>query len=233
MNLSTLPPEICGVICTELKELGGNLALLCRTSRNLYREAQRILYHSVDLRGRQMHAVTSWAYTVTEHTHLAERMHALTLQPSSVESLDISDVAKLVKALSKCINLKELRGAHEWMLSGVHSTSRSSGIWCPSKDGGTTIFGRRRRKSVCFRSPPCGNCLPSKINCSMLLLSGPPPWILYRRDPYSESRLGSICPGRVGIRSIFHPGHSDIYCGLRARLATSEHYRAPEIVLAP
>ncbi|KAJ7893447.1 hypothetical protein B0H14DRAFT_3427517 [Mycena olivaceomarginata] len=118
MNLSTLPPEICGVICTELKDLGGNLALLCRTSRNFRREAQRVLYHTVDLRGRKMRAVDSWAHTVTRNAHLAERVHALALQLPSIGSLDVSDVTKLVKALNKCINLKELRGAHEWMLSG-------------------------------------------------------------------------------------------------------------------
>ncbi|KAJ7368978.1 hypothetical protein DFH08DRAFT_37061 [Mycena albidolilacea] len=116
MSFSTLPPEICGSVCHELKELGGNLAPLCTTSRNFSREAQRILYHSVDLRGREMRAVTSWAYTITEHTHLAERVHALVLP--AIESLDMSDNAKFVKALRKCINLKELRGAHGWMLSG-------------------------------------------------------------------------------------------------------------------
>ncbi|KAJ7887616.1 hypothetical protein B0H14DRAFT_2695560 [Mycena olivaceomarginata] len=119
MTFSTLPPEICGVICTELRELGGNLALLCRTSRNFSREAQRILYHSVDLRGRKLRAVKSWAHAVTQHTHLAERVHALALQlPPNIDSLDASDTTKIVKALRKCVNLKELRGVHGWMTSG-------------------------------------------------------------------------------------------------------------------
>jgi hypothetical protein len=118
MTFSTLPPEICGVICTELKELGGNLALLCRTSRNFSREAQRILYHSVDLRERKMRAVKSWARAVTQHTHLAERVHALALQlPPNIDSLDAS-ATKIVVALRRCVNLKELQGVHGWMTIG-------------------------------------------------------------------------------------------------------------------
>ncbi|KAJ7862588.1 hypothetical protein B0H14DRAFT_2575255 [Mycena olivaceomarginata] len=91
MSFSTLPPEICGSICHELKELGGNLTPLCTTSHNFSREAERILYHSVDLRGCELPAI---------------------------KSLEILDIAKIAKALRKCINLKELRGHHEWMLSG-------------------------------------------------------------------------------------------------------------------
>ncbi|KAJ7368956.1 hypothetical protein DFH08DRAFT_947840 [Mycena albidolilacea] len=119
MSFSALPPEIYGSICHELNELGSNLAPLCTISRNFSREAQRILYHSVDLRGREMCAVMSWAYTITEHTHLAERVHALVLQLPAIKSLDISDNAKIVKALRKWINLEELRGAHGWMISGL------------------------------------------------------------------------------------------------------------------
>jgi hypothetical protein len=118
MSFSTLPPEICGSICHELKELGSNLAPLCTTSRNFSHEAEHILYHSVDLRGREVRAVMSWAYTITEHTHLTERVHALVPQLPAIESLEILDKAKIVEALRKCINLKELRGAHGWMLSG-------------------------------------------------------------------------------------------------------------------
>ncbi|KAJ7368993.1 hypothetical protein DFH08DRAFT_947874 [Mycena albidolilacea] len=117
MSFSTLPPEICGAICAEVKELRGNLAVLCTTSRNFCREAQRILYHSVDLQGREMRATKSWARAVTQYTHLAERMHALTLQLPSIESLDVSDIAKIVKVLSRCINLKELCGVPECMIS--------------------------------------------------------------------------------------------------------------------
>ncbi|KAJ7893459.1 hypothetical protein B0H14DRAFT_2685023 [Mycena olivaceomarginata] len=117
MSFSTLPPEICGAICAEVKELRSNLAVLCTTSRNFCHEAQRILYHSVDLQGREMRATKSWAGAVTQHTHLAERMHALTVQLPSIESLDVSDIAKIVEALSRCINLKELRGVPECMIS--------------------------------------------------------------------------------------------------------------------
>ncbi|KAJ7368955.1 hypothetical protein DFH08DRAFT_928947 [Mycena albidolilacea] len=117
MTFSALPPEICSAICAELKELGGSLTLVCRTSRIVCREVQRILYHSIDLRGRKRRAVKSWAHTVTQHTHLAERVHALVLKLPSIESMEVSDGTKIVAALRKCVNLKELRGIHGWLIS--------------------------------------------------------------------------------------------------------------------
>ncbi|KAJ6515314.1 hypothetical protein C8R45DRAFT_1086533 [Mycena sanguinolenta] len=107
MALSTLPPEICGITCDELEELGGNLAPLCRTSRNFHSQTQRILYRSIDLQEGGMRAVKLWARTVTRHAHLAERIHALALP--DMHLIDVSDIPKIVHALKKCVNLKELR----------------------------------------------------------------------------------------------------------------------------
>ncbi|KAF7352285.1 hypothetical protein MVEN_01192200 [Mycena venus] len=128
MALLTVPPEICAAICIEVDQSG--LALLCRTSRLLLGEAQRILYHSVDLRGRGMDAVRSWTLTVTRRSHLAERVHALALQLPDISTLDTSDSVKIGRALRLCVNLKELRllsefaqyqrrvdGIHSWMMS--------------------------------------------------------------------------------------------------------------------
>ncbi|KAF8182159.1 hypothetical protein K438DRAFT_1975697 [Mycena galopus ATCC 62051] len=105
----TLPPEICSAICDELEESTGTLAHLCRTSRNFCYLAQRFLYRSVDLRGRDMRAMKSWARAVTRHTHLAERVHALALQLPEIQTLDILDTTKIGRALHRCVNLKELR----------------------------------------------------------------------------------------------------------------------------
>ncbi|KAF8214182.1 hypothetical protein K438DRAFT_999046 [Mycena galopus ATCC 62051] len=105
----TLPLEICSAICDELEESTGTLALLCRTSRNFCYLAQRFLYRVVDLRGRDMRAMKSWARAVTRHTHLAERVHALALQLPEIQTLDILDTTKIGRALHRCVNLKELR----------------------------------------------------------------------------------------------------------------------------
>jgi hypothetical protein len=78
MAFSTLPSEICALICDEVDQ-SRTLTLLCRTSRLFRDQAQYILYHSVDLRDRDMRTVKSWARTVTRHSHLAERVHALAL----------------------------------------------------------------------------------------------------------------------------------------------------------
>ncbi|KAJ6591353.1 hypothetical protein B0H10DRAFT_2233390 [Mycena sp. CBHHK59/15] len=50
-------------------------------------------------------------YAVTRHSHLAERVHALSLQlPSNLEP---SDAQKISRALALCVNLKELTVRHE------------------------------------------------------------------------------------------------------------------------
>ncbi|KAF8214183.1 hypothetical protein K438DRAFT_1803035 [Mycena galopus ATCC 62051] len=121
----TLPPEICSAICDELEESTGTLALLCRTSRNFCYLAQRFLYRVVDLRGRDMRAMKSWARAVTCHTHLAERVYALALRLPEIQTLDTSDTTKIGQALHRCVNLKELRlsgdpesskGYHGWIM---------------------------------------------------------------------------------------------------------------------
>ncbi|KAF8182156.1 hypothetical protein K438DRAFT_1840400 [Mycena galopus ATCC 62051] len=121
----TLPPEICSAICDELKESTGTLAFLCRTSRDFCHQAQRLLYRSVDLRGRDLRAVRSWARAVTRHAHLAERMYALALELPDIRDIDPeTDTTKIIRALGRCVNLKELRitgeedsGVHGWIIS--------------------------------------------------------------------------------------------------------------------
>ncbi|KAJ6594586.1 hypothetical protein B0H19DRAFT_1247247 [Mycena capillaripes] len=106
--ISILPPEICVLICAEVED-PGKLAILCRTSRLFLDQAQRILYHTVDLEGRPMRSVRSWALAVTRHSHLAERVHALSLQLPETLKLSPSDATKVQRALSACVNLKELK----------------------------------------------------------------------------------------------------------------------------
>jgi hypothetical protein len=60
-----------------------------------------------------MRTVKSWARTVTRHSHLAERVHALALRLPATLTFDAQDATKIARALSRCSNLKELRVASQ------------------------------------------------------------------------------------------------------------------------
>ncbi|KAJ7252102.1 hypothetical protein B0H12DRAFT_624214 [Mycena haematopus] len=103
-----IPPEIFSLICAEVVETC-NLAVLCRTSQFSREEAQRILYHTVDLEGRGTRSVWSWAHAVTHNPRVAKRVHALSLQLAEDRKLEPGDLTKIQRALHACTNLKELK----------------------------------------------------------------------------------------------------------------------------
>ncbi|KAJ6616691.1 hypothetical protein B0H10DRAFT_1381067 [Mycena sp. CBHHK59/15] len=57
-SLLLLPPEICATICGEVDRAA--LGVLCRISPLLRDQAQRMLYHTVDLQDRNMRLLRSW-----------------------------------------------------------------------------------------------------------------------------------------------------------------------------
>ncbi|KAF7338031.1 hypothetical protein MVEN_02027100 [Mycena venus] len=120
MAFSSIPPEICAIICSEVQD-SRSLAILCRTSRLFYGEAQRLFYHSADLRGRSMRVVKKWARAVTKHAHLAARVHALALQLPDTLKFDVSDATTIGCALAKCLNLKELKISGDTTMYGSSS----------------------------------------------------------------------------------------------------------------
>ncbi|KAJ7502495.1 hypothetical protein B0H11DRAFT_640524 [Mycena galericulata] len=122
MALARLPPEICAAICSDVEDVA-SLLNLCRTSRLFRVQAQRLLYHSVDLRGRSMRSIKSWALAVTRHSHLAERVHTLALQLPGTVTLDASDATKIGRALNKCVNLKDLKISGEVYANGSRPRS--------------------------------------------------------------------------------------------------------------
>ncbi|KAJ6456392.1 hypothetical protein C8R45DRAFT_577453 [Mycena sanguinolenta] len=122
-----IPPEICLLICAEVKE-PSILAALCQTSPIFRDEAQRTLYRTINLEGRDIHCFWSWAHAVTHNPHLAGRVHALSLQLPEDRKLAPADVTKIQRALHACVNLKELtlscepngsESFHGWMLDGA------------------------------------------------------------------------------------------------------------------
>ncbi|KAF7376659.1 hypothetical protein MSAN_00082700 [Mycena sanguinolenta] len=123
-----IPPEIFLLICAEVEE-PPTLAALCRTSPIFRDEAQRVLYRTIDLEGRDIRSFWSWAHAVTQNPHLAGRVHALSLQLPEDRKLAPADVTKIQRALHACVNLKELKlscneangseSLHGWMLDGA------------------------------------------------------------------------------------------------------------------
>ncbi|KAJ7809966.1 hypothetical protein B0H14DRAFT_2864789 [Mycena olivaceomarginata] len=105
-----LPPEICAKICQDVGRK--DLVTLCRTSRMFGAQAQWLIYHTVDLSHRTPRALRSWCLAVMRHSRLAERVHALSLGLSRDLSFS-SDAEKVARALSKCVNLKELAIHHD------------------------------------------------------------------------------------------------------------------------
>ncbi|KAJ7467056.1 hypothetical protein FB451DRAFT_1484062 [Mycena latifolia] len=122
-SLQALPPEVWAYICGEMDERR-HLVLLGRTSRLFRDQAQRILYYRVDLEECSMRGVKSWCLAVTRHSILAERVHALALLlPGNMEP---SDATKIERALTRCVNLKELKLSGEVYASG-HRVSSLNG----------------------------------------------------------------------------------------------------------
>ncbi|KAJ7646660.1 hypothetical protein FB45DRAFT_179086 [Roridomyces roridus] len=107
-SLLSLPPEICSSI---IDNVNTSLAPLCRVSHSFRDQAQRKMYHSVDLRDCSMRLVVqSWCLAVTRSPHLADRVWALILQlPNPLEP---KDAEILSRAFALCVNLKRLAVHH-------------------------------------------------------------------------------------------------------------------------
>ncbi|KAJ6526975.1 hypothetical protein DFH09DRAFT_1187259 [Mycena vulgaris] len=100
-----LPPEICATICEDVGR--ADLIRLCRVARLFRDQAQRLLYRTVDLKHAAPQALRSWCLAITRNPQLAERVHTLSLGLPYDLSFS-SDAEKIARALSRCINLKEL-----------------------------------------------------------------------------------------------------------------------------
>ncbi|KAJ7090888.1 hypothetical protein B0H15DRAFT_837229 [Mycena belliarum] len=105
-TLLDLPPEICATICEDMEQRR-DLRALCRISHLFRDQARRLLYRKVDLRERDLKALRSWCLAVTRNPQVAELVRVLSISLSCDLSLS-SDAAKVARALSSCLNLKEL-----------------------------------------------------------------------------------------------------------------------------
>ncbi|KAJ7122014.1 hypothetical protein C8R43DRAFT_1136290 [Mycena crocata] len=116
-TLLHLPPEICAIVCEDVDR--ADLVALCTISRLFRDQAQRIIYRTANLKQDNPQALKSWCLAVTRHPQLAERVHSLVLD-LPYDLVFTSDAPKLVKALSRCVNLKALnvQGPHSDVIQG-------------------------------------------------------------------------------------------------------------------
>ncbi|KAK7054008.1 hypothetical protein R3P38DRAFT_1475814 [Favolaschia claudopus] len=126
-----IPPEICAIICDMVADRRG-LLILCRMSSTFRAQAQRLLYHSIDLSDQPIRKYV-WAAAVSKHAYLAEFVHSLVLRLPDMVSLEASTANKLGRALSKCVNLKELRILAEGTGSVVAAGHNSFYGWMLNK----------------------------------------------------------------------------------------------------
>ncbi|KAJ7049998.1 hypothetical protein C8F01DRAFT_718854 [Mycena amicta] len=102
-----LPPEICSLICDLLGR--EDLIRACTVSRLFRDQAQRLLFHTVDLTGYKCAALMPWCSVVSRNAQLAGHIRALLLQLPSPQTFALtSDIAKLSRALAKCSEITEL-----------------------------------------------------------------------------------------------------------------------------
>ncbi|KAJ7274252.1 hypothetical protein C8J57DRAFT_1315048 [Mycena rebaudengoi] len=121
-EICVLPPEICAHICELIDP--SLLGPVCRVSRVFRDEGQLFLFRSVDLRSCDIKSVRSWCLAVIRHSHLAERVHTLSLQLP--DKLDPADAGRISSSFRKCVNLKSLAVFYD---RSSPRTSASVYIW--------------------------------------------------------------------------------------------------------
>ncbi|KAJ7090896.1 hypothetical protein B0H15DRAFT_906952, partial [Mycena belliarum] len=103
-TLLDLPPEICAAICEDMQQRR-DLRALCRISHLFRDQARRLLYRKVDLRERGLKALRSWCLAA-RNPQVGTLVQVLTISLSS--DLSLLDTLTVARALSSCLNLKEL-----------------------------------------------------------------------------------------------------------------------------
>ncbi|KAJ7448357.1 hypothetical protein FB451DRAFT_1289132 [Mycena latifolia] len=124
-----ISPEICSHISADCNR--GDLAILCRVSREFQAKGQRILYRTVDLRNCSTRQIKSWCRAVTRKDHLACLVQSLSLLLPA--ELQPEEAANLGVALTRCVQLKELQILHQQRGSGEPAYLRSIQWWIISK----------------------------------------------------------------------------------------------------
>nr|GAT44952.1 predicted protein [Mycena chlorophos] len=107
LNPVDLPPEVVSLICEEVCDRE-TLAYLCRTSRAFLSIAQHALYQTVELEDLPESSIMPFFLAVAHRSHLAARVHSLTVQIPPGRAMRQEFAEKFATALRVCVNLKDL-----------------------------------------------------------------------------------------------------------------------------
>ncbi|KAJ7646564.1 hypothetical protein FB45DRAFT_890786 [Roridomyces roridus] len=194
-----LPPEICALICEEIGlARKRDLLALCRVSRLFRDQVQRLLYRVIDFSKSGPKRLESWCTAVSRSPQLAERIHTLILELDPNIALS-SNMAKLARALAKCVNLKELT-----VRDGSSGRIRTHSVEYPSIQGwvlNTCKFRLTKFDNSFFNTSMLSQFW--NVQCDLRLLS-----TCHQGDsfPFHAEQL----PNLIGL----------VVCGMRALPAT-------------
>nr|GAT58336.1 predicted protein [Mycena chlorophos] len=108
--LQELPPEICSMVCGFLPQ--HDLAIAARISRTFRREAQRQLFHTVDLTGERAVWLWRWCIAINWTTFLAPYVRALYVEVPDADRFRLEmapDADRFLRALRKCTKVIDYR----------------------------------------------------------------------------------------------------------------------------
>ncbi|KAF7322166.1 hypothetical protein MKEN_00740800 [Mycena kentingensis (nom. inval.)] len=103
-----VPNEVLDLIFTALAHDTATILSLCMVSRSLLPIAQAVLFRRVDFAAvmQPLRCFPIWAGAVATRSHLAHRVRVLCLRLPP--TLGATDASKLARALTACVNVKEL-----------------------------------------------------------------------------------------------------------------------------
>ncbi|KAF8817192.1 hypothetical protein BYT27DRAFT_7153851 [Phlegmacium glaucopus] len=123
-GLDCFAPEICSLICEDPIFKRRDLNSICFISRPFRREAQRVLsFRFPYLRGAG--PIRAWCLSLKRRPHLALGVQDLILVMPRQTAFHADDIARLVQALKRCINLKELAMLSQCRGRGLQDPSTS------------------------------------------------------------------------------------------------------------
>jgi len=104
-SMLRLPSEVLAQILQHLPP--NDLSMVCRVSREVLDEAERLLYVRVEL--SNVSHIKTWCDTVSQRPHLSPRTQSLKIiMPRQTNAFESMDLWQLNRACKSCTHLKEL-----------------------------------------------------------------------------------------------------------------------------
>ena len=106
-SLKSFAPEICSLICQDPILTRRDLNFIGFISHAFRKEAQRLLFYRFPCL-RSTSRIKAWCMSLKRRPHLSKDVQELVLFLPPHVNFHPDDVARLVRALQMCVNLKEL-----------------------------------------------------------------------------------------------------------------------------